>query len=298
MEKIQDVLVGVELKVRTNSVPPGSLTAFKQALAVAREMGAQLTILHSRWHQGEVLPLSEEGSATLEALAQEARDLGVDTEVDITEQRAWLALVRGVQAGADLVVVGKRDTVGIDAAARRIGPVPAKLLRKCPAPVWVVKPEHDLAHKLVMVATDLTAVGDRALASGARLVRASGGALHVLHAYRVPIKLKLEATEMPEAEYAARLDGLKSVAREALSESLESLDVATPPKVHLSRKTPAVAIREAAEHLAPDLLIMGTLSRGGRPGVQVGETAERLLGRLDCSLLTFKPQGFTSPVGS
>ncbi|MFT7677329.1 MAG: universal stress protein E [Planctomycetota bacterium] len=299
MESIQDVLVGVELKVRTNSVPPGSLTAFKQALAVAREMGAQLTILHSRWHQGEVLPLAPEGQANLEALAQEARAQGVDTEVDITEQRAWLALMRGVAAGADLVVVGKRDTVGIDAAARRIGPVPAKLLRKCPAPVWVVKPDHDLAHKLVLVATDLTAVGDRALQSGARLVRASKGALHVLHAYRVPIQLKLEAAEMSEAEYAERIEALKSEAREALSESLEAQAVSTPSeKVHLSRKSPAVAIREAAEHLAPDLLIMGTLSRGGRPGVQVGETAERLLGRLDCSLLTFKPQGFTSPVVS
>ena len=57
-----------------------------------------------------------------------------------------------------------------------------------------------------------------------------------------------------------------------------------------------MAIRETVEHLAPDLLVMGSLSRPGRAGVMVGETAERLLGRLECSMLALKPAGFLSPV--
>ena len=46
----------------------------------------------------------------------------------------------------------------------------------------------------------------------------------------------------------------------------------------------------------PDLLVMGSLSRGGRAGVLVGETAERLVARLDCSMLVLKPDDFVSPV--
>jgi universal stress protein E len=42
--------------------------------------------------------------------------------------------------------------------------------------------------------------------------------------------------------------------------------------------------------------VMGTISRGGIPGVLVGNTAERLLPRLDCSLLTVKPEDFVCPV--
>ena len=41
---------------------------------------------------------------------------------------------------------------------------------------------------------------------------------------------------------------------------------------------------------------MGTISRTGIPGILVGNTAEKLLERVDCSLLTVKPEGFVSPV--
>lgn len=296
MDSIEQVVVGVELKVRTHKVPLGSRTAFDQAVKIAGQRGAKMRIVHSRWHQGEVLPMAVEGTESLDQLLAEARAAGIEAVLDVTEQRAWLALVHRAQSSSDLVIVGKRDVAGADAAARRIGPVPAKLLRKCPAPVWVVRPDHDLSHKLVLVATDLTAVGDKAVEAGAELVRASGGSLHVLHAYRVPMQLKLAASTMPEAEHKEEVLALKKAARAALNDRLEPLLAGDEVEVHLSRKSPAVAIREAAEHLAPDLLVMGTLSRGGRQGVSLGETAERLLGRLDCSLLTFKPGGFTSPV--
>ncbi len=296
MDSIEQVVVGVELKVRTHKVPLGSRTAFDQAVKIAGQKGAKLRIVHSRWHQGEVLPMAVEGTESLDELMAEARAAGIEAALDVTEERAWLALVHRSQRSSDLVIVGKRDVAGADAAARRIGPVPAKLLRKCPAPVWVVRPDHDLSHKLVLTATDLTAVGDKAVEAGADLVRASGGSLHVLHAYRVPMQLKLAASTMPEGEHKEQVAALKKAARAALNERLEPLLAGDEVEIHLSRKSPAVAIREAAEHLAPDLLVMGTLSRGGRQGVALGETAERLLGRLDCSLLTFKPSGFTSPV--
>ena len=242
--------------------------------------------------------MTEEGHASLAELVEEAQGRGAPVELDITEQRAWLALVHRAQSGSELVVVGKRDVVGSEANSRRIGPVPSKLLRKCPAPVWVVRADHDLSHKLVLVATDLTAVGDRAIEAGTQLVNASNGSLHILHSYRVPMQLKLAASDMPEAEYKEQVAALKASARAALSDRVHGLIGDHEVEIHLSRKTPAVAIREAAEHLAPDLLVMGSLSRGGRQGVELGETAERLLARLDCSLLTFKPQGFTSPVPS
>ena len=41
---------------------------------------------------------------------------------------------------------------------------------------------------------------------------------------------------------------------------------------------------------------MGTLSRGGVAGLLIGNTAERVVNRVDCSLLTIKPEDFISPV--
>ncbi|MBW2269327.1 MAG: universal stress protein, partial [Deltaproteobacteria bacterium] len=43
------------------------------------------------------------------------------------------------------------------------------------------------------------------------------------------------------------------------------------------------------KQLEPDLVVMGTVSRGGAPRLILGNTAERLLSRLDTSLLVIKP---------
>jgi universal stress protein E len=43
---------------------------------------------------------------------------------------------------------------------------------------------------------------------------------------------------------------------------------------------------------------MGTISRAGIAGLSVGNTAERMLGHLDCSMLTVKPADFVCPVRS
>jgi nucleotide-binding universal stress UspA family protein len=41
---------------------------------------------------------------------------------------------------------------------------------------------------------------------------------------------------------------------------------------------------------------MGTVARTGIDGLFMGNTAESIIGQLDCSILTVKPPGFTSPV--
>jgi nucleotide-binding universal stress UspA family protein len=45
-----------------------------------------------------------------------------------------------------------------------------------------------------------------------------------------------------------------------------------------------------------DLVVMGTVARGGIAGLLVGNTAERVLKRLSCAVLALKPEGFVSPV--
>ena len=41
---------------------------------------------------------------------------------------------------------------------------------------------------------------------------------------------------------------------------------------------------------------MGTVARGGIPGLVFGNTAERVLRKLRCSVLTLKPDNFVSSV--
>jgi nucleotide-binding universal stress UspA family protein len=41
---------------------------------------------------------------------------------------------------------------------------------------------------------------------------------------------------------------------------------------------------------------MGTIARSGVTGLLMGNTAERVFGHVNCSVLAVKPAGFVSPV--
>jgi hypothetical protein len=50
------------------------------------------------------------------------------------------------------------------------------------------------------------------------------------------------------------------------------------------------------DRLKSDLVVRGTISRAGIAGLSIGNTAERMLGHLDCSMLTVKATDFVCPV--
>jgi len=51
----------------------------------------------------------------------------------------------------------------------------------------------------------------------------------------------------------------------------------------------------ASEHKV-HLITMGTVGRSGVKGVLLGNTAERILDTVDCSILTVKPDDYVSPI--
>jgi nucleotide-binding universal stress UspA family protein len=89
-----------------------------------------------------------------------------------------------------------------------------------------------------------------------------------------------------EAEHRRRLDVLLG--------KYELQDLAWQPyllKGDAGRIIPALAREKKA-----DLIVMGTLSRSGIAGFLIGNTAEKTLQNVECSVLAVKPDGFVSPV--
>lgn len=299
---VKHILVGLEL-ARGAEPTLGSRKAFDQALWVARQYGAALHVLHSTYDDeldreaaasglsaATARELNPEGRAALEALVEGARQLGVATDLLVTRERAWLEACRVAARGeADLIVVGKRS--GTPEPDRRIGGVAAKLLREAPCPVWVVKPEHDLVLRLILAATDLTAVGDEATRIGADLARRAGCELHVVHAWKAPAAAEGDVDPADE-QRQARIDSLRTRAQQHIRAALGGLD----PVIQLGTGSPAKVIREAVVHQGPDLLVLGMVSSGGVPGLHVGSTTERVLDRVECSILAIKPRDFVCPV--
>ena len=299
MQHFQRILVGVDLALDGEALTPGSMRAARQARWLAESSGATLTFLHSVWadihEEGQSIRPGpgKHGMEALESLAEEATAAGARAELVIVRDRAWLEIIRRVQRrDNDLVVVARRNQ--LDPGA--IGGIARKLMRKCPCPVWVVKLEGSLEPRAIVAATDLSEVGNLAVVLAADLARISGCELHVVHAWQapivVPISSELEGTPLAPSE----LEELQKAAEERLESALRALDVPVAVMKHVPCEAPSRAIRELVERIPADLLVMGTVSRGGIAGLLMGNTAERLLDRVHCSMLTVKPSDFVSPV--
>jgi len=304
--KVERILVGLELGPRASRVTQGSQCAAEEAIWLARRVGAAIVFLHSTFGDEVFDPLTAhaaivslgatpEGREALEAVVQRARAAGVTAELEFSEQRPEFALTRRVlQGGVDLVVIGKRNEPSED--GRPLGGVANKLLRKCPGPVWVVPPRPGIDRGPVLAATDLSAVGQDVVRIGAWFARQHEVGLHVVHAYQLPFELIHEAARVPGDEHRAHLQELRRKAEEGVRAQLQGLDLPTNVELHVGCTSPERGIQAAVELVRPALLVMGTVSQGGIAGLLTGRTAERLLPRLDCSILGVKPADFVSPI--
>lgn len=295
METFQSIVVGVGLHPRTGVPDVGSVRAARQAAWLASRTGARVTLAHAAWAEDGSGPVELASKATdeLEELGALVAADGVSTAIRVLEEHPWLALTRAaVDGGAELVLAGKRSAV--ERGRRQIGSTAFKLLRECPAPVWLVKPDHDLNHRHVLACTDFSPVTDDLLASSAWLASQSEGELHLLHAWNLTWAEQRAAADLSEDDYAACVEEARTRALASLERQADALDV--DPTLHLERGDPHVEIIEKAERERPDVLVMGSLSGGGRPGFDLGTIAERVLPQVDESILCFKPRDFVCPV--
>jgi universal stress protein E len=111
------------------------------------------------------------------------------------------------------------------------------------------------------------------------------------------------AIEYPELDYAlpARVAfedavGRRQAAERHIAKQLAGYELARPAQINIVTEPPDFAILDHVERHGIELLVMGTIGRGGIAGMITGNTAERLLPRVSCSLLAVKPDDFRSPV--
>lgn len=298
MKRLRSLLVGVDFDDEHGVLTEGSTTAARQALWLAERTGAKVDFLHSTSRNPEDgIQIREDcGDAFRSALDVQVRELGHDSgELILSEEKPWIALSRRVLSGAnDLVVVAKRNRSRCQ--DRKLGSVSMRLVHTCPSPVWVVKPDHELKHRSVLAATDLTAVGDLATQYAAFIAEAEDCDLYVVHAWQIPLELQMSAARLGEKEYAGRRKQIADAANQHIRAIPAIATLGKRAQVFLSCDTPSHAIHEVVRQKEPDLVVLGTIARGGIAGVLVGNTAERLLYQLDCSLLTVKPDDFVSPL--
>jgi nucleotide-binding universal stress UspA family protein len=101
----------------------------------------------------------------------------------------------------------------------------------------------------------------------------------------------------PPETFLSYVDDARRRATEALGTLTASFgDRLADVEVTLRKGRPDVVIPEFVVGEGVDLVVMGSVARSGLAGVLIGNTAERLLRKLPCSVIAIKPDGFVSPV--
>lgn len=288
----------------------------EKAALLAKENQARLTIVHAikefptSWHQLYVddkpvdvkkLVLDDQ-QEQLDKVASSLHSSGVHPKTLLMEGEPTVEIIRDViENHRDLVVMTADKKAGWKEFF--FGNTVSKMMRDCPCPVLAMKPTEQLGFKKILVAVDPVLVGDShdtlnksILELASSLAKLEGAELHVVHAWRLVGESMIRGRFLvPDAEIDFAVQQEFEKRRGLVMDLLATIDVKSE-NVHLPKGDAVHAIPELVKKLGADLLVMGTVCRTGIPGFIMGNTAEEVLGVVECSTLTVKPEGFVSPV--
>jgi universal stress protein E len=314
MQHFRNILVGIEL---ANADDPAEFEltapneeALRRAIWLAAHTQGRLTIFSA-------VDISESARAILaeepehvegdyervafemlERYVERAKAQGVDAVQKVGFGTPWLEICRqAVGDNHDLVVIGTRNLGQIGRIL--FGSTGVKLLRNCPCPVWITRPDPNWDDLNILVPSDLTEVSLDALriaVNGGQLVDTRLHLLHAVEGMVAPPPWFGKAQRKIVNDFLAQE---RAEATRRLHEQLSFTDYRTLPKgvqVHVVDGPPDEAILKAIDDFQIDLVVMGTAGGSGLSGFVVGTTAERLVSHMKCSVIAVKPSGFQCPV--
>lgn len=247
----------------------------------------------------------DEARERLEKFVTPLHKKGLPVDLEVLYGKPFIEIIRQVlRREHDLVMMTAEGEGGL--REMLFGSTSLHLMRKCPCPVWVIKPSRQQRFARILAAVDpdpLDVVRDgvntKILELATSLAELEGSELHVAHAWqvcdpgvwrnwreRVPAGQAQDWIEQTRAAHQRRFDELVG------KFNLTGLE----HRLRLLKGEAGILIPELARKKQIDLIVMGTMARSGLEGHFIGNTAETVLQRVSCSVLTVKPDGFVSPV--
>jgi len=295
---------------------PKNRTCVDRAALLAKQNRARLTVVDVMEGLPEALPLMPAVSPQdlCERLISEAREElkrfvlpslhgEVHLTIDVMTGTPFIEIVRRVLRDEhDLVITTAEG--GRGSKKRQFGSRSLHLMRKCPCPVWLVRTGRRTRYARVLAAVDPDASNEvkqrlnvRIIQLATSLAIAEGAQLHIVHAWSVPSKRLSRKIAQTQAEDSQGVLEARDARQQEISELLTNcLPLGVDCQVSLLKGRVTKKIVETVEKESVDLLVIGTISRVGLPGLFISETAEDIMLRVKCSVLGVKPYGFQSPV--
>jgi nucleotide-binding universal stress UspA family protein len=303
MEPFKRILVDVDARAPAHP-------ALARAIRLASASGATLTVVdvvHVPPYARRYLPIDIEEevlTAQRQQLARIARGVtDVATESRLLTGRPATALIQQVLRDGHDLLVRAHDRDGTTSSSKPFGAVDLELLRKCPCPVLLVRPTAASPPLRVAGAVNSSTeeASERALnvkiAETTLLMARLEDAVPLLVQAWTPFAERTVRSHASDDAFTAYVENVRGRTATDLRELAESLGagMAGVQLVH-RRGEPEDVIPDYALVGGVDLVVMGTVARSGIAGLLLGNTAERVLRKLACSVMAVKPDGFVSPV--
>ncbi len=237
-------------------------------------------------------------------LAQYVSSFAVPITVQVSFGREFIEIIREVlKNGHDLVIKTARGMAGT--LGMLFGTTAMHLLRKCPCPVWLVKPGSGVRYHRIMAAVDVAPpeIGENDLNTkimqlAGSLARLEKSELHIVQAWEKPDAGFLSGRlNYAPGEMNTLLNESENMHIHRLHDFLAGFDLyGLQYKSHVIPGWADDVIPAFAGEKKIDLIVMGTVCRTGIAGFFMGNTAEKILHKVNCSVLAVKPDDFTTPV--
>ena len=323
MKRFKDILCTVE---------PGKecKLALERAVTLAENNQANLTVITVAPSISAGIGMPEGGptstelqAATVNSHKQELENLvesyrqRIKVETRVLIGTPFLEIIREVLRNAhDLVI---KCPESLDWLDRLFSSDDKHLLRKCPCPVWMVRPQTGESFDRILAAVDVDdsyptkelktrqALNEMVIELASSLAVSEFAELHVVHAWeatgedimRHGIMIQKPENEVNAYVYQVRrrhTQLLDTLIKEVSAKLGEDAADYIKPQLHMPKGSARKVIPELAKELQVDCIIMGTVARTGVAGLFMGNTAETILDQLECSVLAIKPPGFVTPV--
>lgn len=285
--------------------------AISRAIELAEKTGASITALMTIYdfsYEMTTMLSGEEREAMRQAVVNERTawlkdqlaEYGQPIEAAVEwNNRPYEAIIKYALASkADIVVKATRSHDDLRSVI--FTPTDWHLVRKCPAPVLLVK-EHDWPQDGKIVAAVNVGTEDQEHAQlNGRLTTIAldyakllSGHVHLANCYPgTPLNI---AIEVPEFDPESYNDSVKNHHLEEMEKHSNQYSIPLD-NCHVKEGLPEKVIPQVAKELDAELVIIGTVGRVGISAALIGNTAEHVIDELNCDVLAIKPEGFESPV--
>ena len=307
MKRFKRILVAVEPN-------QDSVSTINRAALLAKRNNAELKVvgfvdeLPENARNAESFPSTNvrdivlnEAEAEIDRLIRTASSHGVPIESSLLKGVPFVEIIREViREKHDLVIL---TAEGGGVKRWLFGSTSMHLMRKCPCPVWVIKP-NGAKFGRILACVDSSpdcdpqafALNEKVLQLAGSLAQRESAKLHIIHAWSAfgEQMLRRHSSQETADTWVGETKVAHESAFQSLLERIDFFDVEY--ETHLIKGLPRDILPEFAAKNEVDLMVMGTVSRTGVAGLLIGNTAETVLQQVQCSVLAVKPDGFVSPV--